>query len=352
MTATRINSRRRYALHPRRGSAMIMAIVVSVVVTSVVMVIAWNSATMVQSTSNYMKQARANGVAEGAYQRAYWLFKKDQTYRANPMTGTDVVDGLTYSYSVSVVGAANAPVLITATATTGSVQGQVHATLTMPSGTPPAAIDETGGNVQFSQAATVTGDLYGAGSISFHAGDTVTGNVTSVSTVSGGTISGTTTQHAGSVTVPTVASLYSAIQPTAHAIASGNISTLDFSSYSVLYASSNVTLQAGLTVIGSGTLIVNGDLSLNADIGAPGSPKTFSVVVSHDFNPSKNIYLAGSVYVEHDFNSSGTVVITGAIVGNHDIHFSGAATLTYAPPPSFDPRGGTLTQTTFGGANP
>jgi hypothetical protein len=307
-----------------------------------------------------MKQGRAYYVAEGALQRAYWRFKKDQTYRANPsgspataaMTGSDTVDGQTYSYSVTVVGATNAPVLVTSTATTGSVQGQVHVTLTMPSGTPAAAIDESGGNVQFNQAATVTGDLYAAGSISFHTGDTVTGNVTSVSTISGGTISGTTTAHAASVTVPTVATIYSAIEPTAHNIASGNISTLDFSNYPILFANANVTLQAGLTVIGSGTLIVNGDLSLNADLGSAGSPKTLSLVVAHDFNPSKNVYLTGSVYIEHDFNCSGIVSITGAIVDNHNVSFSNTATLTYAAPPSFDPRGGTLTQTNYGGASP
>src|ERR1035437_8742328 len=80
-----------------RGSALIMAIVVSVIVTSLVMVVAWNSTVMVQSTSNYMKEARAYYVAEGALQRAYWRYKKDNTYRADThgsppsslMTGTD-----------------------------------------------------------------------------------------------------------------------------------------------------------------------------------------------------------------------------------------------------------------------
>ena len=88
-----------HRVRAQRGSALIMAIVVSVVVTSVVMVIAWNSATMVQATSNYMKQGRANYVAEGALQRAYWRFKKDSTYRADTsgspptalMTGTDTI---------------------------------------------------------------------------------------------------------------------------------------------------------------------------------------------------------------------------------------------------------------------
>src|ERR1035437_7895485 len=100
--------------------------------------VAWNSTVMVQSTSNYMKEARANYVAEGALQRAYWLYKKDNTYRAGThgstptalMPGTDTVDGQSYAYSVVVSGKLNAPVLITSTASNGSVQGQVHVPLT------------------------------------------------------------------------------------------------------------------------------------------------------------------------------------------------------------------------------
>src|SRR5579862_4654344 len=105
MRGSRKLSHRAGPQRDRRGSALIMAIVVSVVITSLVLMVGWISTTMVQSTSNYMKKNRAQYVAEGAAQRAYWRFKKDQTYRASPVTGSDTVDGQTYSWSVTVVGA-------------------------------------------------------------------------------------------------------------------------------------------------------------------------------------------------------------------------------------------------------
>ena len=102
--------------HPR-GTALILALLVSVVVTGLILTIAWAAAIQHQITSSQTHLTSAYYLAEGVAHRALWRYNHDSTYRAPasaPLTGSLVLANTTYSYSVTCVDAS-------AASTTGAV---------------------------------------------------------------------------------------------------------------------------------------------------------------------------------------------------------------------------------------
>jgi Tfp pilus assembly protein PilX len=97
----------------KRGTALVLVVVMSVVLTGLVMSLAWAAGVQSQTTGNLVKSTNAFYSAEGAAARAVWRFKHDQTWRAatgSPLTGTQTINGTTYNWSVTcqdAVGAAN-----------------------------------------------------------------------------------------------------------------------------------------------------------------------------------------------------------------------------------------------------
>ena len=339
-----------------------MAIIVSVIVTSLVMMVAWNSTVMVQSTSNYMKEARAYYVAEGGLQRAYYRYKKDNTYRADPkgsppsslMTGTDTVDGQSYAYSVRVSGNPHSPVLVTSTATNGSVQGQVHVTLSGGGGT--AATVAMGGGATFSSTSqlNVTGDLSVSGTINSSGTFNVAGNVDASGSIPAGvSATGTKNPNDGSITVPDVTTMYNSLTSGAYSIPSGNITTLDFVAHPVIMVSGNATLNmSSIDINGSGTLIVSGNVTTGTDMGTNGNPLTFNLVTLGTFTATNKWYVTGSLYSKGLIKFNNQTVINGVIVGNAGATLNNHHTFNFASPPAFDSRSGPLTAANYGGATP
>src|SRR4051812_47337909 len=81
-----------------RGSTLALAVIVSVIVTGLVMTLAWSAGQQSQMTSAYAKLDGAYAAAETGLNRAVWYVKKSKLATAtSPMTGT--ING--YSYSVT-----------------------------------------------------------------------------------------------------------------------------------------------------------------------------------------------------------------------------------------------------------
>ena len=345
-----------------------MAIVVSVIVTSLVMVVAWNSTVMVQSTSNYMKEARAYYVAEGGLQRAYWLYKKDNTYRADPsgsppnsaLTGTDTIEGQTYSYTVIVHGNPNSPVLVTSTATNGSVRGQVHATLAPVVPTP---VLSTAGTIRIVSASTnITGNVNSIGSISFTGNGTITGDLLGKNTVNQGsfTVTGTVQAQDNVVaTPPDPTTIYNNLQPTGYYYTGSKSNpTLDFSTHPVIYIHGNVSFSNGCPIpTGSGTLVVNGTVTFGGTFPSDGSSAHMNIVANSNISTGGTTRITGGIYTPGTFTETGTHYMTGVIDANV-IALNGQTNYTAGPPPSFDPRysggGGasSVISSNYGGPNP
>src|SRR5438067_2437048 len=111
----------------RRGTATVMMIVVSVVLTGLVMALAASSSAQTQNTNNTTKRNAAFYAAEAGAEKAYWKFKHDSTYRAPanaPLTGTITMGNADYTYSATVIGTGNA-VQIQSTSSLSSLNGVV-----------------------------------------------------------------------------------------------------------------------------------------------------------------------------------------------------------------------------------
>jgi hypothetical protein len=88
----------------RRGSALVLAILVSVIVTGLVLTIAWSAGTQAQYTAASLRLDQANMAAESAGQLAVWQFKKNNSWRqANAPTQlpTITIGSGTYSYALT-----------------------------------------------------------------------------------------------------------------------------------------------------------------------------------------------------------------------------------------------------------
>ncbi len=339
----------------RRGSALVMAIIVSVVVSGMVVMIAWIGGGMAKSTSNYARLDRASYVAEGAAQQAYWLYKKNNAWRAlaaTPLTGSDTVDSHTYSYSVTCVTAPSGTgVLITSTANDGFSQSQVH--MTLAPGTPPAALAISGTLSSTSQM-IADGNVEAIGKITTSGSFTVNGNLTTDSTFGGGTVTGTTTTNASAPasTVPNSLSIYSQLLPSAYNMGNpGTVTTLDFTLHPVIAVTGNTTIASGVTILGSGTLLVSGTLKTGGDLGTSTTPATINLVATSDFTATNKFYVTGGVYSGGNVTFNNQTVLTGVVVANGSVTLNNHHTFIYTSPPSFDPRGAIVT-TAYGGALP
>lgn len=88
----------------RRGSALTLTIVVSVVLTGMAMTLAWLGSTHATMAGQIPKMDASYYAAEAGAHHAIWKFKKDNTWRAtsaSPFTGSISMYGLTWNYSVT-----------------------------------------------------------------------------------------------------------------------------------------------------------------------------------------------------------------------------------------------------------
>lgn len=98
----------------RRGSALIMGIVLSVVITGMVLGLAWAATIQSNGTSAMIKTDGTFYAAEYAMQDTLWRYKKDNTYRASasaPRTMNLVMNGNTYNCSVTCQDAVGFPTI-------------------------------------------------------------------------------------------------------------------------------------------------------------------------------------------------------------------------------------------------
>ena len=88
----------------RRGSAMTMMVLIAVILTALVMTIAWAGAIQTQNTASSMRTDQAFSAAESASQAALWQFKHNNMWRQNTVPGTlptFTIGSNTYSYALT-----------------------------------------------------------------------------------------------------------------------------------------------------------------------------------------------------------------------------------------------------------
>jgi hypothetical protein len=121
-------------------------------------------------------------------------------------------------------------------------------------------------------------------------------------------------------------------------------SSLDFTNHSVLY----IYVPGGQTLVlkktniyGSGTLVVIGDVSVQAGLGAADAP--VNIVTTGNVSTVGNLSIVGSIYADGNLTHQGQLQVTGIVnalgsMSPTNGNGAGGATITRAPPPAFDPR--------------
>src|SRR5260221_8583889 len=97
--------------HPRGTIIAYFLVVLSVLTTGLITTLAITSGAQAQVAGLTLKRDQGYYAAEAGMQNAYWMLEANNNWRTNgtPLTGT-IGNG---SYSVTVVGGWNSPVIIT-----------------------------------------------------------------------------------------------------------------------------------------------------------------------------------------------------------------------------------------------
>lgn len=334
-----------YRASHRRGSALVLAIIVSVVMTALVSAMCWVAGESAQRTGSLSKIDQAFYAAEAGAQRVQWYCKNNKMNSISaPVTGS--ING--YAYSVTWSTVSGSTILITSVGTVSSTSYTLSLQVTPPVIQQPTI---TSMGAFDNKNIAVTGDVMVATTYDNGGNGSITGNLTYYGSASNtGSVSGSVTHASGSPTTIDFAALASTLTAAAGRTYNGdqNNVTFDFTaisgSHPVIYVNGNVSNP---TFIGSGTLYVTGNITGAGGYGSAGAP--VDLVAQGDINTNNNTTIVGSVYTKGNwnrgkFNLTG-LIYTGGIVQSNN----GMSYLTQANTPWWDPRGnggGTISAST------
>jgi hypothetical protein len=339
----------------RRGSALSMIIIVSVIVTGLVMTMAWSAAAQSSMVSGYSQLDGAFYAAESGAQRVAWFCKNGKLANIqSPLTGT--ING--YAYSASWQTVSGSTIRITSVGSLGSVSCSCHLTATPPS--PPPFAFSFGGDFD-GKNFTVNGDVQTRGNYTSGGSGSIHGNLKYAKSASNlNSVSGGTPTHDTNPPTLTLSQIENNLYAArgAEYLTAQNGKTFDFNAVpgpagkKVIYVEGNVTNPH---FTGAGTLYVNGSFS-SGGFGTASAP--VNIVATGDITTSNNVTIYGSLYTDGNWTRgkidiTGSVYVTGSITSTNNGH----STMTQDDPPWFDPRapGGSATAaqfSDFGGPQP
>jgi len=316
-----------------RGTAIVLAIVLSVVITGLVSALAWVAGQQAQSAGSLSKLDQAFFAAEAGAQRVAWYCKNGGLgVLSSPLTGT--ING--YNYSTSWTW--GSVITVTSVGSTGNVAYTL--TMRVNPAMPPASAMATAGDFD-GKNMKITGNVVAGGDFTDSGSGSVTGNLNYYGAASGtGAVSGTITQSTGAfLTVNMDAigtTLIAAAGLTYNSPQNGTV--FDFTmlpgTNKVIYVNGNVTNPI---FIGTGTLYVNGTVGNVNSFGTLIAP--VNVVATDVITINNNTTFFGSFYTKKDwvcgkFDLTGLVYAEGTSRSN-----SGMSSLVMGTVPFFDPRG-------------
>jgi Tfp pilus assembly protein PilX len=328
----------------RRGSTVVfMLVILSVITVGLVMTLAVTGGVQTQVASLTLKRNQAFYAAEAGIQNAFWHMENDSTWRADattPLTGT--VGNCTYT--VTAVGGWNSPVLIQSQGVYGSdAVSKISATITPDTIVPAISVGNNfanNGNVVINGDVQAKGSIDTSGKIVVNGGLQAGGTITTTGSVD---ITGGSAQNVPNITVPSinVNALISAATQVIHTGGSTpDVKSIDFGQGGIVYFDGPINLKGNVTISGYGTLVVNGDISIqsSASFGSSSSPALANVVLTGSLTIDGYLGIVGSIYAGTDISKKGGLGLTGVLVAQHNLTTSGGITLTRAQPPAFDPR--------------
>ena len=298
-----------------RGTALVMAIIVSLVITGLISALAWVAGEQSQRASTIAKMDQAFYSAEAGAQRVQWFCKNNQLGSiSSPLSGS--INGV--AYSVSWNNVSGSTIQINASGAVGSTSYAMAEQVTPPA----AAVSAMASKGIFNnKTVDVIGDVQtGAKYNNTGNSGSIVGNVIY------GTTALNTGQITGSVTKGTwndinMNTLEASLIAAAGTTYNGDQTNVTFNfnttpgTNKIIYVNGNVKNP---TFIGSGTIYADGTF-ISDGFGTAGSP--VNVVASGRVTTHNNVTIYGSIYSEKswrhgktDFN--GIVYVEKRIVGN------------------------------------
>jgi hypothetical protein len=325
-------------------------VLVAVLTTSLISTMALTSGTGTQVASLTFQRDQAFYAAEAGVQHAFWKLQANNAWRASstaPLTGT-VTNGATYS--VTVVGDWNSPVLITSRGTMGSTASITVTAAASPSTIVPAIT--LGNNFDNSGNVTIQGDVQARGNISTSGKLADNGSLLAHGTISAQgsvDITGQMLSNTPDFSLPVVdmSALKNIARTNGTLIQVPNssqayeVTSINLGQGGVVYFSGGpIKFKGNVTITGYGTVVSEGNITIQsaASFGSSSQPATANIVTAGSLDVSGYLGLVGSIYTAGAITKNGGLDVTGVIVGQMDLSTNGGMSITRAQPPAFDPR--------------
>jgi hypothetical protein len=339
----------------RRGSALSLAIVVSVILSSLIAALAYVAGQTSQATGAISKMDQAFYTAESGAQRLAW-FARNRTIGTltSPMTGT--VNG--YTYSVSWPQGTNDGAQITSTSTAVSGLGSYTLSVFCSPSFAPAPAFTSFGNFD-NKNTQITGDVATSGNYSNGGSGSLTGDVYYGGT--GTSLNGVTGIVYPSASFPALD--FAALDTTLRATTITMLNTVPVYDFSLAPGANKVIYVVGdvtdPSITGSGTLYVKGKVHFsNPNVTVGSAAKPVNIVATDDITFDKAATYYGGLYSAKNINRAQLdlygSIYAGAAIGPSN---SGVSHFTVTAMPWFDTRtvangSTTLTFSNFTGIAP
>lgn len=324
--------------HARRGTALALIIIVSVVVTGLVMTLAWAAGAQSQSVTQQRNLDRALYIAEAGMQRMAWYCRNSQLNAVAGQSLSGSVNGGTYTASYTVVSGST--IRVTSTGVYSGASYTLAVNITPPSGG--VAAFASVGDFD-NKNITVVGDVAVGGTYTNGGNGSTDGNLTyTVTATNTSAVTGTIAQSAFQ-TIDFNA-LGATLTGTSGAIAglSGTGRTYNFNAAGgtnkVIYVTGDVTNPA---FSGTGTIYINGNITFtnpNTTVGSSSNP--VNIVCSGKITFEKKSTVYGSLYAGGNIDRAQLDVVGVVYSGGVFKANSGMCSMTTpsSGAPWFDPR--------------
>lgn len=356
------------AARRRRGSGLSLMVVMSVVVTGLIVALAWSSGLQAQASANRIKADESFYAADAAVQWAIYQLRQDPTWR--PTAGQTVkVNGWTCTLDYTDVGSPTGvlgnPLTFSSRATKSGAPSSETVTATVQGTLKYAPQFYSQKDLTIAQSATIKGDIQTLGKLTINgpgasAMGKVSGTVKAKKTVTDNNPTGSATYFASTPTA-NVAALGSPTQTVQQV--HDNLIALGYVDISVIedYTTSPGKLILDFTkaggkpvrvpgpgpygysgtvgIKGSGTLIMEGSITFGGGFPFNTTTANMNVVVMGDVtvNPGP-ININGSFYVKGNWVQNGAYTLKGTILAEGTMQLLGTGTVDVGTPPTFDPR--------------
>jgi hypothetical protein len=317
----------------RRGSALSLTILVSVVITGLVMTMAWSAGVQASMTGSVTRLDKAFYAAESGAQRLAWYAKNNKMASLpSPLKGT--VEGCDYSATWTTISGTT--IRITSTASLGAVSYTCSMVVVPPSETLPTF--STGGdfdnkNIDIEGDMVTGGDYTNGGNGKLEGNLTYSGTATNLSRVYGDKTLASYIPLDVTSLLPKLKSY--AVTPT---LTGNQVNrTFDFTAISatrkVIYVEGDVVNPE---FIGEGTLVVKGNVSSLDSFGTEDKP--VNIVADGDISTSGGAKVFGTLYASGAWYRQKVTLVGLVYVNGISPSNSAASSMKMTQAPWFDPR--------------